>query len=905
MAFFKKGQLIERFQSVVTSNGTTTLIVNSPKETRFTGTLDHTVKLPDATTLTLNQVFAVRNMSEGVITVNDNGNNLIGLVQPGIQLDFHITDISSANGAWEYPLSGGGGAGDANSFLEDLKARSRDTDFKWFTPNIFQTSKQTLIDAGNSTATYDSGKNLYKLESGQTLRSIQLFGARFLASDLDCPEAEVHLLYDTSGIDTAPSVYISRNGGTQWNAVTMTHVGASDKFYGSLTFPTESPLQVLSTYAFSNIDNTVVLNATTSQQIAQKFTVAAKQNVKQIQLQTNKLGSPVGSFNISIVKDNAGQPSTAVADIVYTTSYIPLSGIAAGANTFSVDLSQALIAGNYWIVIGTDNVYKTNVFGTNAIRFGSDASAPTATVASTYNGTAWSSLTAALGYIVSGITYDLRVRIDSSMNGTKLLGFGVFFAKQEVGTVVTDIPNIHREIFSGDLNTYQFTLPFTPDPDALVIYDVNTQASYVYPAFDIAGNVVSFLPGTFLSPGETVSLKFDQTTGGGFDNSDMNRNLLAANHLGNTFAGNSLQSPGRGILIADETNILKEVAIDSNRGLMILDPSTLQVLDYHYGAADNGLYNTDFFYTQRNENKSYSGFSGYLADRWYRENSFGSATPNFTQVVANPAVSVFSSIRFGKISSSTSVDTTYIKQALTTKDSIRYAGKMVCFSFIAKKGADFSGSNLNLRVVFGQGTDQSIAFGWTNQSTLDPLIIPAASLSTSLFQKFYVVFQVPAATTQLGFLLRYTPVGIAGANDWVEVSQIMFHEGRGPAKWSLKGKSYEGELFGCQAFYEKTFEQGVSPGSIVTTGSLSGNATGTGVGSVNINVPYRNKKIKSATPVVYNPNTGATGSMFNSGGSVAADAYQAGMYSATIRNSASGVVNGNQYTIQLAVDAEL
>lgn len=712
---------------------------------------------------------------------------------------------------------GGSGTGDANSFLEDLKAFLRSSSYQWMTPNILSISETALTDLVNTTALYDVANSLFEIDLGQTFRSTQLLGARFLADEAaDVAEVDLQLQYDLTGVDADPDVFVSRNGGNEWQQVTMNRIGTSDKYQGSHTFSDEASDQNLYVYLNTNADTSISLNATTTKAIAQPIVATEKDKVKKITLYVEKSGTPVGNIIFKVVKDTAGSPSSDPNDLMF--SKIVNASSISGITTIPMDSDIIFVNGQtYWIVVETDDLYKTNNHAINVLQLRAD-STPSITVAKAYN-SSWTAASYAAVYLVQGFKFDLRVRIDASMNDTKLKGFGIFFAKQQAGVPVGDTPEVYRYSFSGDANEYSFTLPFTPDPDFLEVWDVGAGNVYSYPAFDIAGNVVNFLPGTFLSPGETVQLKFKQGSGF-FDNSDLNRNLLAANHLGSTSGSNTLQSPGRGIMLADEANSLKEIAIDSDSGLRILNPSTLEVVDYHYGAADNGLYNSDFFYTQRNEAKTYSVHgSAYLADRWIRNNGGNVNAANFTQVVSNPASSVVSSMRMGRVSGSSDVNTVYLVQSLTTKDSIKYAGKTVCLSFLLKKGANFSGANFRATLFTGTGVDQAAISAWTG-AVSNVIMSPAsASISTSIFQKFYAVAQIPSNATQLGIRLDYTPVGTAGAADYMEISQVMFNEGRGPAKWSLKGKDYGGELIKCMAFYEKSYNQGVSPGTATDVGS--------------------------------------------------------------------------------------
>jgi hypothetical protein len=65
--------LIQGYQSTATSGGTLTLTAASLNQQRFTGTLNHTVVMPDTTTMVLGQAFTVINDSSGTITIQSSG----------------------------------------------------------------------------------------------------------------------------------------------------------------------------------------------------------------------------------------------------------------------------------------------------------------------------------------------------------------------------------------------------------------------------------------------------------------------------------------------------------------------------------------------------------------------------------------------------------------------------------------------------------------------------------------------------------------------------------------------------------------------------------------------------------------------------------------------------------------
>lgn len=129
MAFFKKNYgLIERLTITATSGGTLTLANNSRTYQQLTGTLTHTVTLPQANSASPNECpisleFVVMNRSTGAVTVNYFGGSLAKTISANSQATFHLTDNSTSTGTWDVTneTSSGGGAATLSA-LEKLGA---------------------------------------------------------------------------------------------------------------------------------------------------------------------------------------------------------------------------------------------------------------------------------------------------------------------------------------------------------------------------------------------------------------------------------------------------------------------------------------------------------------------------------------------------------------------------------------------------------------------------------------------------------------------------------------------------------------------------------------------------------------------------------------------------------------
>jgi hypothetical protein len=164
---------------------------------------------------------------------------------------------------------------------------------------------------------------------------------------------------------------------------------------------------------------------------------------------------------------------------------------------------------------------------------------------------------------------------------------------------------------------------------------------------------------------------------------------------------------------------------------------------------------------------------------------------------------------------------------LETKDSLRFAGQTITFSFYARKGANYSGasSDLALNISSGTGTDQNNISGAFTGATV--LTNTTATLTTS-FQRFTYTVTVGSTATQLGFYWTFTGVGVAGVADYVEITGIQMELGSYATTFSRAGGTIQGELAACQRYFvrlvngsEKTAEAITLAQAYGTTGAIA------------------------------------------------------------------------------------
>ena len=144
---------------------------------------------------------------------------------------------------------------------------------------------------------------------------------------------------------------------------------------------------------------------------------------------------------------------------------------------------------------------------------------------------------------------------------------------------------------------------------------------------------------------------------------------------------------------------------------------------------------------------------------------------------SNPENGYPQSLRLQRDNGNAAVDVLLLLQSLTSQDSKPLAGKYVTLAIRCKKGANFSPTAtcaISLRT--GKGTDESLYTGFTSAATL--VSISLLGITTSFDTYTTNTIQIPSDVTQLGLQLTYTPVGVAGADDWIEIEYIRLDEGK-------------------------------------------------------------------------------------------------------------------------------
>lgn len=235
--------------------------------------------------------------------------------------------------------------------------------------------------------------------------------------------------------------------------------------------------------------------------------------------------------------------------------------------------------------------------------------------------------------------------------------------------------------------------------------------------------------------------------------------------------------------------------VQSGTSPVINTMTTKQIVGYgNTLPGDNGFRNTlvggDFATNPWQRGTSFAAIANtltYTADRFWALGGASSSITVSKQTGASDIPAGFgASLRLQRANANTDTTAICVGQVLESKNSLQFQGQNGVLSFWALSGANFSAAsgNVNVTVGTGTGTDQSAAnFAagtWTGFSSLT--LTPnqgtqaagagIAQPVTSTWTRYSFSFPVTATATQIGVKICFTPVGTAGANDWVELEGV-------------------------------------------------------------------------------------------------------------------------------------
>lgn len=471
----------------------------------------------------------------------------------------------------------GAGGGEGNEFVETMKDRLCDSIFEAMTPYVARIDKDStdLIDPA-STGAFDLVVSRFKLTTtGDNLTSANLLDDTFLADSKSINQTELVVQYDPTGSDDGATYEVSRNGGNEWQDITakMERIDDTFMYRGIHEFDAEATNQSL--LDNPDTDTSFDFDDASVQSVSQSMTIASATVLRKFTAKSITVtGSPVGTLILKVVNDTAGLPSTVSTDILWESAPVDLATLSTGDIEFDMELPVG--PGDIHFVLETSASYiaeYTSSVGANKIAHFRDDDA---SGYHTFNGTVWAGASGGLASDVEGIVLDLRIRITSSVDDVLIKEFGVLY-EENIGNLAfsTTVDGITRTTFLAVADNFnEFTVPFLVNPDLAVVHLLGSGQSFRYGDFAIqGGSTIVFPVDQFNNSGieRVQTLIFDQNRGGAYDNSDANAALMAENGLGSTNGALDKSAAGVGIKLRRPDGTLREIRINDNDEIEILD----------------------------------------------------------------------------------------------------------------------------------------------------------------------------------------------------------------------------------------------------------------------------------------------------------------------------------------------
>jgi hypothetical protein len=247
------------------------------------------------------------------------------------------------------------------------------------------------------------------------------------------------------------------------------------------------------------------------------------------------------------------------------------------------------------------------------------------------------------------------------------------------------------------------------------------------------------------------------------------------------------------------------------------------------------------------------------------------------------------SVRLQRDSGNSDTAPLTLASSLTSQDADGLAGNFATFSFWARAGSGYTATSRQVvaSVLTGNGVDGNIQAELTNQSLE---VEQTISITTN-----WARYSIPTTSalssfvTQVGVALTLNPLGVAGANDWVEVTGLQLEPGALVQPF-LRNQLFPGEeREACQKYYyvsDPTVYGGLFSGDVTNGSSYSAH--------------YRFPVTMRGTPGITLTNAAATS--FPSGTGATSQIGPSGFMETRIANATAG---GGLFASRFVANAEL
>lgn len=422
----------------------------------------------------------------GAVEVQDNGSGGTGTIN-----NIVLSKL------YQFPSAGTGEGGAGSGSPLD----PTDSTFLYYTRSDFAIEKKKFF---GSTTGQDQILGLKKviLNATQNFISTDLIGPQVKADAPIINNLQAKLLYNFGQVDESPTVEFSRDGGTTWQAGTVSLPGSSSAtdFSGLLVIADKS-------YASSSAP---VWDGGTSND---SDAIAATRSAAIINLTYRTV---LSGFSLRI--RTLSTLGSITAKIMSVTSGVPVTTLRTSAETYTAgqDVPTTYVDKLFTfkpITLEANTNYALVVEGTglnNSMHSaGVVTGIPSFNVSSAlWNGSSWLSATNRLAFKIYGAGLDLRLRITSSTAGSELAGFGIDFVSDTAQLVGGSASYEERFITSTEASSGLVNLTsvrYTPQARQLQV--IHSGHVYTAPDFiELGPNQVQF-PAGFFQPGDFVRFR--------------------------------------------------------------------------------------------------------------------------------------------------------------------------------------------------------------------------------------------------------------------------------------------------------------------------------------------------------------------------------------------------------------
>ena len=436
----------------------------------------------------------------------------------------------------------------------------------------------------------------------------------------------------------------------------------------------------------------------------------------------------------------------------------------------------------------------------------------------------------------AAIGTSLKMRVTASMTA-EIFGYGVMYDTTFVAIPMGLAKNIHTDSFLGLTGVKTITMPFIPDPNALVVYDKTRGQTYVYDptnTFAISGNNLVFVADFFNFPGETISLEFRQIIGNGIDSSDQNANNIATNSS----------------------------AI-----------SALNVAKFK-----NYVSNGEFRFAQRQAPATLTtrADASFGTDRWkvLTSGGVGVGVQRVEQSPASSPTKYSTRITQADVTARQFGQVQFIEQ----NNCLELRGKQVTLGFWVRT----TGTNvptIRASIVEWTGVANAVTSDIVSVWSATPTLVASTSYVTtpvdlavtSSYAYYEVTGSLSGSMNNVGIFI-YTPNAEA-QNDDLYISQVQLIRGNKAKPWEAVSLTVQEDLIGCQAFFEKSYVIDTTPGTAAGGCTVHNRYQTNGLGTIQMQFDYKVTKYAIPTIISYNRLNATINTAMYNGAAVAVNSY--------------------------------